>query len=336
MCFRRLLPFFLVLAACECGPAANEPPPAVAPEVSASEVAPSENESEAAEEAPVADLELRQGATLTIEAEEPAAVQALALSPDGASLVAAGWGRRVVLFDVPSRQGREVHRFGDGDDLQVHAAAWSGDAFAVGSFSELRMFSGVGAPAGEVQGRSHSVASVEDGFAVAGRGELRVVDRQGNVLRRADLPNIGSISRAEGLFVSAGEVDQEIVEFDPADLSERGRGTLAGSFPIGAFFGGGTQNIAPYYRELIVFGGRSEQRRINVPAATSDFKGVSVSETWTAAVTDEHVFLIELQSGEVLAVAEVAATGPVLLDGRSRVFVGTAGGVQVFEINGAP
>lgn len=336
MHFRRLLPFLLLLAACECGSASNESPPAVAPEVSASEVAPPENESETAEEAPVVDLELRQAATFTFEAEEPATVQALALSPDGASLVAAGWGRRVVLFDVQSRQGREVHRFGDGDDLQVHAAAWSGNAFAVGSFSELRLFSGAGAPAGEVQGRSHSVAPIEDGFAVAGRGELRVVDRQGNVLRRVEVPHIGSISRADGLFVSAGEVDLEIVEFDPSDLSERGRSPLLGSFPIGAFFGGGSQNVAPYYRQLIVHEGRVEDRRLVPPVVTSDFQAVSIVGGRMAVVTEGQVLLMEHETGETLAVAEVPATGPVLFDGQSRIFVGTPGGVQLFEIAEVP
>ncbi len=314
--------------ACDCDDKTSPADSSTASDTQTTDV-PGDTPADTPSDVPAAPPSLQMASTLMFASEAAADVQSIALSPDGNTLVATGWDRRVIFFDLATGTGREVHQLGSGDNLEEHAAAWSGAQVAIGSFSELNVFGADGSHTGTVAGRANDVAPIEGGFVRAGRSDVTFVGADLSEGRTTEVLFLDRISRATGgLFVTAGEVDKELIELDPATFTERGRV----SFPIGEVFGGGSYNVAPVYDEVAVFNGRTDEGRMSAPAATSDYVALSVAGTWAAATTSGQVILFDLATKTALASAAVATTGPVVLDGQSRLFVGTGTGVQIYDI----
>ena len=280
-------------------------------------------------------VRLEPAATLTFDAPEPANVASIALSPDGTTLLATGWGKRVIYFDLASGAGRMVHEIGDGDLFEAHAAVWNETRAAVGTFSFLLIFEEDGTLAASIEGTANSVAALDDGFVRADIDRLSFIGADLTEGRSVALPGVHQISRASGsLFVSAPDADAtpELIELDPATFLERGRAAL----PSQELFGGGVAyNAAPRLAELVLFDGRTEVGAFDTTDVTWDFKATSFSGSWAAAIGfNEGVTLFDVPTREHLASAipsTLSSTG-VVLDGQTRLFVATPTGVQVYSI----
>lgn len=268
-----------------------------------------------------------------LRSEGDAAVASVAIGPEAASLVAAGWDKAVVLFDVASETGRVVHRIGDGDVFQEGAAAWRGARFVIGTFSATLVFAEDGSLIREIADTGYDVGLSEDGAIVyrLGRDELvahSVAD--GSTTARAAVQGAGSmVVGADAVWVArttdAGEY--EVITLDGATLAERSRVPA-----FGAQIDGDERGLAMFNLSRAEVGADPSDLSPLVTEGITDLDGFALEGGLVVASGfSEGVFLFDARTGARLDAAESANASGIDLRARTAA-IGGQEGVLMFAI----
>lgn len=279
-------------------------------------------------------VQLASPVLLEHDADAPAAVQALALSPDGTTAVAAGWGGRVVALPLDGAASRALHQVGDGDLFMEGALAWSGDRVAVGTFSGLTLLDTGGAVIAALEGRTRAVIASGDGFLRTTRDEVQRVGPDGAIaVTSAVADPYAVVETSEAVFVltSPDGVEREVAELDPATLSERRRWAAAGN----VLFGSRDGTLATIVLDTVTLRSASGEPLGALPTdeLPGDLVALSFAGSWVAGVGfAEGVAIFDVASRRLLARAGGATERGLVLDGDRRVIVGGDDGVLVYAI----
>lgn len=314
---RRITLLALLLAACDCG---DDPERADGRVV----------EDTATERDPA----LAEPTLLTHEAAAEAAVQSIALAPDGSRVAATGWQGTVVLLALDGSSTTAIHSLAADDLFMEDALAWVGDTIAVGSFSGLTLLSPEGAVRGTLPGRTRAVAGLGDTILRTSRDALERVSADGSVLGSAPVNDPLALVATEGavyvLATIADSVDHEVIVFDPASLAVRSRwpvnaNTLHGR---GEVLGGISFGTVRLYD-----GNGTELRPLQTAGVPSDLVDLDFAGGWVAGLGfDSGVALFDVASGTLLAQSGGPTGRGVILDGDRRILAGGAAGVMVYAI----
>ena len=316
---RRVALLALVLAACDCG---DDP-----------ELGPTDGRvlvDTATERDPV----LAEATLLTHEAAADAAIQSIALAPDGNRVAATGWDGTVVVLALDGTSTTAIHSLSAGDLFMEDALAWVGDTIAVGSFSGLTLLSPEGTVTGTLPDRTRAVAGSGDAILRTSRDALERVGSDGTVLGSAPVYDPLALVATDGalyvLSTIADSVDREVIVFDPASLAVRSRWPVNGNTLHGAGDVVGTTNLDTV---RLYDGAGTELRTLQTEGVPSDLVALDFAGDWVVGSGfDEGVALFDVASGSRLAQAGGATGRGGILDGDRRVLAGGAAGVLVYAI----
>ena len=264
-------------------------------------------------------------------------VEALAVSPDGAKLVAAVGGRRVVVFTLADGSSSLVHTIGDGDLFEASAAVWGPKGFAIGTFNACLLFSDSGSLDHELPDRCSYLALTDDGETLVRSTPTSVIAVDagtGEGAVTASLGKVGGLGLG-GSTVYAIDYSDEY-QIRSVVLPELSAGE---TYPhdVRQLFGGALRGTL-YYSEAKVWtdlagapvsletGGLEDQKLLTF---TDDGR-------WTASLGfSGGVHIFDSESGAHVAEGTVVATASIGLAfdaGAERLFAGSDEGVQVFTI----
>lgn len=275
--------------------------------------------------------QLGAAATLTYEIDEDAAVQSIALSPDGRRVAAAGWDGRVVIFDIETGAATEVAAFGTGSVTVENAMAWAGDRIAIGRFEGLMILDPEGNEIAARDSRTRGVTAVGDAFLHVSTRELERLDIAGSVVASTPVVDaVDIVANADEAYVlTEVDVEYSVVVFDAETLTELRR------LPIDtrALYGGGDVLAGTVLDTTTLYDTDGAVLRTLASFEGDDPAALAFSGPWVAHLGfREGVALFDVATGSLLAQAPGATGRGIVLDGDRRVFAGGEGGVLVYDI----